>query len=185
MNSSAWSPRISTQFNGLTTNDPTGNGNAADPTGATDGTTNRYDSLSLSGNIGGAFVSAAWQKRTDAYKTWTVGGTLPVAEGLTLMANYINSKPEGGDSLGSYAVGGKYTIVSGTDAILQYARNDADGDAKRTLVNLTLTHALSKRTTLYGTAARGKNVGSALGNFNNDYAGRDNSSYGVGVAHSF
>ncbi len=165
--------KTGTQFNGLLVNDLDA------------GTSNRYDSLSLSGNVGGAFVSAAWQKREDAYSSWTVGGTMPVTEGLAVMANYISDKNRIDDlTVKSWAVGGKYTIVSGTDAILQYARGDQD--ERKSLVNLTLTHALSKRTTLYGTAARGTNVGSALGNFGNTFTGdRDNNTYGVGVAHSF
>ncbi len=165
--------KTGTQFNALTVNDTTA------------GTSNRYDSLSLSGNVAGAFVSAAWQKREDAYTGYTVGGTLPVTEGLAVMANYMSDKNRVDDiTVKSWAVGAKYTIVSGTDAILQYARGDQDD--RRTLTNLTLTHALSKRTTAYATAARGTNVGSALGNFGNPFTGgRDNNTYGVGVAHSF
>ncbi len=146
----------------------------------------RYDALSLSGNVGGAFVSAAWHQRKETYSSWTVGATMPVADGFALMANYISDKNKVADeTVKSWALGGKYTIVSGTDAILQYAQNDAEGDAKKRLINLTFTHALSKRTTLYATAASGKNQGSALGNFKNDYTGDTNKSYGVGVAHSF
>ncbi len=147
----------------------------------------RFDSVSLSGNVGSAFVSAAWQQRKDSYKSWTVGGTMPVMEGLTLMANYINDKAEGSDAVKSWAVGGKYALMAGTDAILQYATNSEDGNAKRTLTNLTFTHALSKRTTAYATVAQAKNQGAALGNFGQaaDYAGMTNKIFGLGVAHSF
>lgn len=161
-----------TQFNALTPND------------TTDGTNNRYDSLSLSGNVGGAFVSAAWHERKNTYSSWTIGGTMQIADGLSVMANYINDNNKLDNfTVKSWAVGGKYTLVAGTDAILQYAQGDQEDRVK--LINLTLTHALSKRTTAYATAARGTNVGSAIGNFANDYAGLTNNTYGVGVAHSF
>jgi predicted porin len=131
------------------------------------------------------FVSAAWQQRKDAYSGYTIGATYKVMDGLSVMANYMSDKNKVDDyTVKSWAVGGKYTIVSGTDAILQYAQGNQD--EKRKLVNLTLTHALSKRTTAYATAARGTNVGSALGNFGNPFTGgRDNTSVGLGIAHSF
>ena len=152
------------------------------------GSSNRYDSLSIDGNIAGAFVSAAWQQRKDAYSGYTIGAVYPVMEGFSIMANYMSDKNKVDDiTVKSWAVGGKYTIVAGTDVILQYAQNNGDNDEtlKRRLTNLTLTHALSKRTTLYGTLAQGKQVGSALGNFGNDMTDKNNTSYGVGVAHSF
>lgn len=168
-----------TQFNAITQNDP------ANPATATS-SSNRYDSVSLDGNVGSAFVSAAWQERKDAYSSWTIGGVMPVVEGLSLMANYMSDKSKvNNTTVKSWAAGAKYTLVAGTDAILQYAQNDGNGNAEKTLVNLTLTHALSKRTTAYATAARGKNTGSAIGNFGNTFTGINNNTYGVGVAHSF
>ena len=147
---------------------------------------NRYDSLSVDGNIGSVFVSSAWQKRQDAYSSWTIGGTMPIVEGLSLMANYMSDKATvANTTIKSWAAGGKYTVAQGTDVILQYAQNDADGNAEKTLTNLTLTHALSKRTTAYAMAGRGKNTGSAIGNFGNTFTGINNNTYGVGIAHSF
>ncbi len=147
---------------------------------------NRFDSVSVSGNVGPAFLSAAWQDNKNAYKSWTVGATASVMEGLSLMANYINDDPAAANAatVKSWAVGAKYTLMAGTDAILQYAEGDQSTN-KRKLTNLTLTQALSKRTTAYATVANGSNVGSALGNFGNNYAGKNNTSYGVGIAHSF
>ena len=170
-----------TQGNGITANDPTG------PAAFGIGTDNRLTSFSVDGNIAGAFVSAAYQNRKDTYKSWTVGAVYPVMEGLSIMANYMHNKSEDSVAVKSWAVGGKYTIVAGTDVVLQYAQNNGDNDTalKKRLTNLTLTHALSKRTTLYGTVAQGKQIGSSLGNWANDYEGKNNTSYGVGVAHSF
>jgi predicted porin len=75
--------------------------------------------------------------------------------------------------------------MAGTDAILQYAANDGTGNAEKTLTNLTIVHALSKRSSIYAMVGSGKNIGSSIGNFANDYAGKTNNTYGVGVAHSF
>lgn len=167
--------KTGTEFNVLTANNVTATSSS-----------NRYDSVSLDGAVGPAFVSAAWQNRKDAYKSWTIGTTVPVADGLSLMANYMSDKSEANNTtVKSWAAGAKYTLVAGTDAIVQYAQNDGNGSAEKTLLNLTLTHALSKRTTAYATAARGKNTGSAIGNFGNTYTNLDNNTYGVGVAHSF
>jgi hypothetical protein len=97
----------------------------------------------------------------------------------------MKDTPETGTAVGSYAVGAKYALMSGTDAILQYATNDASGNSKKTLTNLTIVHSLSKRSSVYAMVGSGKNTGSSIGNFANDYAGKTNSTYGVGVAHSF
>jgi len=53
------------------------------------------------------------------------------------------------------------------------------------LTNLTIVHALSKRSSIYAMVGSGKNIGSSIGNFANDYAGKTNKTYGDGVAHSF
>ncbi len=154
---------------------------------ATD-TDNRQSSVSIDGNIAGAFVSAAWQSRKDTYSGYTIGAVYPVMEGLSISANYMNDKNKIDDvTVKSWALGAKYTLVQGTDVILQYAQNNGNNsDAlKKKLVNLTLTHSLSKRTTLYATAANGKQQGSALGNFKSDMEDKNNTSYGVGIAHTF
>lgn len=145
----------------------------------------RFDSASIEGNVGPAFVSAAWQSNKKTYSSWTAGATMPIVDGLSVSANYMSDKPESGTEVNSYALGVKYTLMAGTDAILQYAANDASGTSEKTLTNLTLVHAMSKRTSLYATAASGKNVGSAIGNFANSYADKTNTTYGVGLAHSF
>ena len=154
----------------------------------TAGTDNRHSSMSIDGNIAGAFVSAAWQSRKDTYSGYTIGAVYPVMESFSLSANYMSDKNKIDDvTVKSWAVGGKYTLVQGTDVILQYAQNNGDNDTalKRRLTNLTLTHALSKRTTFYATVAQGKQQGSALGNFKSDMEGKNNTSYGVGIAHTF
>lgn len=179
-----------TQGNVMDLNNPTA---ASGTTAAT--TNNRYDSFMVSGNVGPAFLSAAWQERKDAYKSWTVGATGSVMDGLSVMANYMNDNPTGaGATVKSWAVGAKYSLLAGTDAILQYAQNDANTN-KAKLVNLTLTQSLSKRTTAYAMYGHGSNVGSAIGNFGNattangvttsNFAGLNNNTYGVGIAHSF
>jgi len=159
----------------------------------------KYTSYSLSGNIGPAFVAAAWQKRGDGndlaasgdalvngYKSWTVGATMPLVDNLSVFANYMSDKVTGAaDSVSSYAGGVKYNLTAATAVQLAYSANDASGNSEMNLTNLALMHTLSKRTTLYATAGRGKNVGSAIGNWKNNYSGLTNNTYGVGVAHSF
>ena len=101
------------------------------------------------------------------------------------MANYMNDKPEAATAVSSFAVGAKYALMASTDAILQYAANDAAGAAEKTLTNLSIVHSLSKRTSVYAMVGSGKNVGSTIGNFANVYTNKTNTSYGVGVAHAF
>jgi len=145
----------------------------------------RFDSASIEGNVGPAFVSAAWQSNKSTYRSYTVGAVAKVADGLSLMANYMNDKPEAATAVTSYAIGAKYALMAGTDAILQYAANDASGSAEKTLTNLSIVHSMSKRTSVYAMVGSGKNVGSTIGNFGNTYTDKTNTSYGVGVAHSF
>lgn len=145
----------------------------------------RFDSASIDGNVGPAFVSAAWQSNKNTYTSYTLGANVKVSDGLALIANYMNDKPQGGTAVASYAISAKYALMAGTDAILQYAANDASGTSEKTLTNLTIVHAMSKRTSVYAMAGSGKNVGSSLGNFANSYADKTNTTYGVGLAHSF
>jgi len=166
---------------GLTTTGQGTSGNVMDAYAAN----NRFDSVSIDGNIGSAFVSAAYQSNKDAYSSYSVGANVQIVDGLSAIANYMKDTPETGTAVSSYAVGAKYALMSGTDAILQYAANDASGNNEKTLANLTIVHSLSKRSSVYAMIGSGKNTGSAIGNFANDYAGKTNSTYGVGVAHSF
>jgi predicted porin len=164
-----------------------------------------YNSWSVSGNVGDIFVSAAWQKRggslsddvpvnavsnpnggTTGYKSWMVGATVPLMAGLSAFGSYDSHKAQGAaDSINSYGLGLKYMLTDATALQGGYAANDQSGTAERSLTNVALIHSLSKRTSLYATAGRGKNVGSAVGNFGSNYAGTTNNTYGVGVAHSF
>ncbi len=164
-----------TQGNNLTANDP-------------DTSSNRYDAVSVDGNIAGAFVTAAYQRRSGQYNSWTIGAIYPIMPNLSIMANYMHNNNKVDDvTVNSWAIGGKYTITAGTDLILQYAQNNGDNDTalKKRLTNLTLTHSLSKRTTVYGSLAQGKQVGSALGRLWDDFTDKTNTSYGVGIAHNF
>ncbi len=149
----------------------------------------KYTSFSLSGNLGPAFLAAAWQDRGGGtgvgYKSYTVGGTMPLLGDLSGFGSYMSDKQDGSDALASYALGVKYALNAATAVQIGYSANDATGNSEMTLTNLALTHSLSKRTSLYATAGRGKNVGSAIGNWKNDYSGLTNNTYGVGVAHSF
>jgi len=155
----------------------------------------KYTSWSISGNVGDIFVSGAWQKRggsaSDAtastgYKSWMLGATLPLMAGLSAFGSYDSHKAEGAaDNVNSYGFGVKYMLSEATALQAGYAANDQSGTAEKTLTNVALIHALSKRSSVYATAGRGKNTGSAVGNFGSTYTGLTNNTYGVGVAHSF
>jgi len=160
----------------------------------------RYSAASVSGNIGDIFVTAAWQKRNSAaddfsadgngttgYKGWMLGATVPLMANLSAFGSYDSHKSDvaGSNSVDSYALGLKYMLTEATAVQGGFAANDQTGDARRTVSNLALIHSLSKRSSIYATMGRGKNVGAAVGNFGSDYVGETNTVYGVGVAHTF
>jgi predicted porin len=154
----------------------------------------KYTSWSISGNVGDIFVSGAWQKRGGSasdvtpsigYKSWMLGATLPLMAGLSAFGSYDSHKNDGADTVNSYGLGLKYMLSGATALQAAYAANDQSGNAQRTLTNVALIHSLSKATSLYATAGRGKNTGSAVGNFGETFTGSTNNTYGVGVAHTF
>jgi len=90
----------------------------------------KYSAVSLSGNVGPAYVSGAWSTRGGddnvGYRTYSVGATLPVGDSLSFFANYMNDRLQlaagaVGDSLASYAIGGKYSLTSSTAVALSLA----------------------------------------------------------------
>jgi len=144
----------------------------------------RYSAYRVGGVLGPLNLTAAYQSRKMTYKSWNVGGTMQLMEGLTGSLGYLKNTNEGADSVGSYNAGLSYALTGATTATLQYAKSDING-GDQSLTNLTLANALSKRTTAYATWARGTNgmtgaLGHFLGTIDND-----TTTLIVGVAHSF
>jgi hypothetical protein len=133
---------------------------------------------------------------------------MPVMEGLTLSAGYINTKNESttattqgqaaGEKVGSWNLGGSYALTGSTNLIYQHSENDMTNAMK--LDTIMVANALSKRTTLYAGYSRGKNgIGASVGTFGGSVNGATgaavagagptaqgtNTAFVVGVAHSF
>ena len=138
----------------------------------------------LSGAIGAVSLTAGMSERTDAYRNYVIGGTMPIGD-LKLAANYIDhtDKGVGGGNSSTITVGASYALTGATSVGLNYSKtSNKDSDVDPSLTNLSLMHALSKRTSAYAYYAHGTN-GSGV-----SYAGSTTgatSAIGVGVAHSF
>jgi len=144
----------------------------------------KYTAYNISGSLAGASLSAGYQKRTNTYSSWVVGGTYGIGD-LTFGANYSNHKDEGADGVNAYLISAAYKLTGSTALIGGVARNDLS-DAQ-TLTNIGVKHDLSKATFVYLTYVRATNGAiSALADRGN-YAtsGESNNNTVVGVSHSF
>jgi len=159
--------------------------------GARDGTmpaatvdADKYTAYNISGSLAGASLSAGYQKRTNTYSSWIVGGTYGIGD-LTIGANYNSHKDEGADSVSSYLISAAYKVAGNTSLIGGVARNDLT-DAQ-TLTNVGLKHDLSKATFVYLTYVRATNGAISALSERARYAttGVSNNNTVVGVSHSF
>jgi len=159
--------------------------------GANDGLTaaqtvdaDKYTAYNISGSLAGANLSAAYQKRTNTYSSWIVGGTYGIGD-LTIGANYNNHKDEGADSVTSYLISAAYKVAGNTSVIGGVARNNLS-DAQ-TLTNIGVKHDLSKATFVYLTYVRATNGAISALAERNAYAtsGESNNNTVVGVSHAF
>ncbi|MEO6409118.1 MAG: porin [Burkholderiaceae bacterium] len=125
---------------------------------------------------------------TGQYKTWNIGGSydLGVAK---LMAQY--NKDEFDNNRGSkrYLLGASVPMGQGT-INASYVRVDQEASSNdATQIALGYQYALSKRTTIYGTASRLDNKGalalSIPGHTSNPTAGGNSTGLEVGVRHTF
>jgi len=162
----------------------------------------------ITGPVGPIAMTAAYHKQTDNWSGYNIGGTMPVMEGFTLSAGYINTKNEStaatsqgqaaGAKVASWNLGGSYALTGSTNLIYQHSENDMTNAMK--LDTLMIANALSKRTTLYAAYSRGQNgIGASVGTFGGSVNGTTgeavtgagptaqgtNSAVVVGVAHSF
>jgi len=170
--------------------------------------TQKLTAYHITGPIGPIAMTAAYHKQKDNWSGYNIGGTMPVMEGLTLSAGYINTKNESttattqgqaaGEKVGSWNLGGSYALTGSTNLIYQHSENDMTNAMK--LDTIMVANALSKRTTLYAGYSRGKNgIGASVGTFGGSVNGATgaavagagptaqgtNTAFVVGVAHSF
>ena len=168
--------------------------------------TQKLTAYHITGPIGPVAMTAAYHKQKDNWSGYNIGGTIPVTEGLTLSAGYINTKNEStaaigsqaaGEKVGSWNLGGSYALTGATNLIYQHSENDQTAALK--LDTIMVANALSKRTTLYAGYSRGKNgIGASVGTFGGAVSGSTsaalttgptaqdtNTAFVVGVAHSF
>merc|ERR1711988_963638 len=114
-----------------------------------------YTAVRLNGKVGDIAIDVATQSRKNMYTSSTIGGVMTLSDELSINANYMTHEDEGLDSIGSYAVGGKYKMGGGISIIGQYA--SADYASNQTMTNFAVLYALSKATTVYVTTTRATN----------------------------
>jgi len=153
----------------------------AAPNTSTDGNGVTAGNVSLA--IDAISVTAAISDRDATYKNILVGGTYTM-DGIKLAANFIDHTDKSGANADSRTttIGGSYALSEATTVGLNYSKTAVTGDVDPTLTNLSLMHALSKRTSIYGFVNKGTN-GSTV-----SYQGgtaSSTSAIGLGVAHAF
>ena len=153
----------------------------AAPNTSTDG--NGVTAGNVSFAIDALSVTAAISDRDATYKNMLIGGTYTMG-GIKLAANFIDHTDKSGANADSKTttVGGSYALSEATTVGLNYSKTSVTGDVDPTLANLSLMHALSKRTSVYGFLNKGTN-GSTI-----SYQGgtaASTSAIGLGVAHAF
>ena len=144
----------------------------------------KYTAYGLNGSLAGINLSAGYQKRTNTYSSWVVGGTYGMGD-LTVGANISSHKDEGSDAVGAYLLSAAYKLTGNTSLIGGYARNDRS--TEQSLSNIGLKHDLSKSTFVYATYVRATNGAISALAERASYAtsGSANNNTVVGVSHSF
>jgi predicted porin len=137
----------------------------------------------VSFSIDALSVTAAISDRDARYKNMLIGGTYTMG-GIKLAANFIDHSDKTGLNADSKTttVGGSYALSEATTVGLNYSKTSVTGDVDPTLTNLSMMHALSKRTSVYGFVNKGTN-GSGISYQGN--TGGSTSAVGLGVAHAF
>ena len=147
-------------------------------------TTGKLTAGNFSFNLGSAYITGAMSNRTDEYRNYLFGATLPVGD-LKLAANYIDHTDKSGANANSstITVGASYALSGATTVGVNYSTTSVSSSSTDpTLTNVSLMHALSKRTSAYAYYNKGTN-GS-----NVSYQGSTTgatSALGVGIAHAF
>jgi len=145
------------------------------------------DSLT-SGNLSfaadGLSLTAAMSDRSTAYRNLLLGGTYTIGS-VKLAANFIDhtDRTTGGtaDST-TTTLGASYALSEATTVGFNYSKTSNSTAADPSLANLSLMHALSKSTSVYGFVNKGTNASLV------SYQGSDGgstSAIGLGVAHAF
>jgi len=145
--------------------------------------TGKLTAGNVSFNVGSAYVTAAMSERNMEYRNYLVGATLPIGD-IKLAANYIDHSDKSGANANSstVTVGASYALTGATTVGLNYSKTSVADAVDPTLTNLSLMHALSKRTTAYAYYNKGTN-GSAV-SYQGSTTGAT-SAIGFGVAHAF
>jgi predicted porin len=145
------------------------------------------DSLT-SGNLSfaadGLSLTAAMSDRSTAYRNLLLGGTYTIGS-VKLAANFIDhtDRTTGGtaDST-TTTLGASYALSEATTVGFNYSKTSNSTAADPSLANLSVMHALSKSTSVYGFVNKGTN-GSLVSYQGSD--GGSTSAIGLGVAHAF
>jgi len=158
--------------------------------------TGRYSAFSVSGPVGPINFNAAYHQQrfspastagnaAGEYSGYLAGGTVPIADGLSLALGFISTKT-GADANArddSWNAGLQYSLSGSTRLLAQHASLNRNGQNQAVnqsvdLTNIMVVNALSKRTNLYagfgwGNGA-GATIGTVLGAVNADGSARAN-----------
>ena len=160
----------------------------ATPNSAVDGNSLTAGNLSVA--IDALSLTAAISDRDANYRNILLGGTYTIG-GVKLAANFIDNtnKATANSDSTTTTVGASYALSEATTVGLNYSKTSLTAADDRSLANLSLMHALSKRTSVYtffnkGTNSLDVSYQGGTGAFGAT-AGTSTSAMGLGVAHAF
>jgi len=132
----------------------------------------------------GLSLTAAISDRSTSYRNLLLGGTYTIGS-VKLAANFIDHTDRataGATDSTTTTVGASYALSEATTVGFNYSKTSSSAAADPSLANLSLMHALSKSTSVYGFVNKGTN-GSAVSYQGS--TGGSTSAIGLGVAHAF
>jgi len=132
----------------------------------------------------GLSLTAAVSDRSATYRNLLLGGTYTIGS-VKLAANFIDHTDRvtaGAADRTTTTLGASYALSEATTVGFNYSKTSSSSAADPSLANLSLMHALSKSTSVYGFVNKGTN-GSLVSYQGSD--GGSTSAIGLGVAHAF
>lgn len=151
---------------------------------------NKYTGANASVSLEGLNLTVGYADREASYKNLVVGGTYSIA-GIKLAASYIDNDNVTGNDSKTTTVGASYPLTGATTVGVNYSKTRVDNsNTDPSLANLTVTHALSKRTSLYayynkGTDGSRVTYQQSSGQAVTFTGTAPTNAFAVGVAHTF
>ena len=153
-----------------------------------------YSAGPLNTSVAYGVTKVAAVAGNEDFKTLSLGASYDF--GFVKLLGYYQRNEAGDQQLSNFNLGGSFPVGAVGQIRVSYIRANLDGtvgglsvdENDATQLAIGYVHALSKRTSLYGTVARVDNKGAArfaLASSPAIAAGQDSSGYEFGIRHSF